>query len=194
MPEQNQNIGSYDAPSLDARQDILVTEVPKIGEEAALKVITEWGQPKSKIKHLIFSSVAGVDMPGPDFQLARLLGLETSIKRVTLYHQGCYIDGAAIRIAKDFAESTLALAFLVVCSNITIGKAIMGASALIIGADPHTSVERPLFQIYKIRGKSVEKRKTSAGEGVYWGVLVGLGAGLTVDTVVMQSVSMVNAK
>jgi 3-oxoacyl-[acyl-carrier-protein] synthase III len=51
---ENPNICAYMAPSLDARQDIVVREVPKLGKEAAVKAIKEWGQSKTKITHLIF--------------------------------------------------------------------------------------------------------------------------------------------
>ncbi|WZZ35762.1 hypothetical protein YC2023_019163 [Brassica napus] len=46
--KDNPNIFTFMAPSLDVRQDILVTEVRKLGKEAAVKAIEEWGQPKSK--------------------------------------------------------------------------------------------------------------------------------------------------
>lgn len=51
--KQNPNMLSHTAPSLDARLDILVAEVPKLAKSAAEKAIGEWGQPRSKITHLI---------------------------------------------------------------------------------------------------------------------------------------------
>ena len=47
-----------------------------INKEAALKVLKKWGQPKSKITHLIFCTTSGVEMPGADYKIARLLGLD----------------------------------------------------------------------------------------------------------------------
>ncbi|RDX62292.1 Chalcone synthase J, partial [Mucuna pruriens] len=55
--KENPNIGKHMAPSLDARQDLVVMEVPKLGKEAARKAIEEWGQPKSKITHLVLVSI-----------------------------------------------------------------------------------------------------------------------------------------
>ncbi|XP_034921587.1 chalcone synthase [Populus alba] len=315
---KNPTMCTYDDPSLDVRQDVLVTEVPKLGMEAALKAIEEWGRPKSSITHLIFSALAGIDMPGADYQLTRLLGLEPSIKRIMLYHQGCNIGAATLRIAKDFAENNAGARVLVVSSDLTVGtfrgpsndnlsclvaQAITGegAAALIIGADPDMSVERPLFQILsasqtiipdsndgieghlrevgltvhfsrnvpelisrnigkclveafgpigvsdwnslfwivqpsgaailnlieaevgleqeklsatrhvlsefgnmggptvffildEIRRRLLEKRKTTTGEGMEWGVLIGLGAGITVDTVVLHSVPIAEGR
>ncbi|KAH9691067.1 Chalcone synthase [Citrus sinensis] len=282
--KKNPNICAYDGSSLDSRQDILVREVPKLGEEAATKAIKEWGQSKSQITHLIFCSLVGVDMPGADYQLTKMLGLNPSVKRVMLYFQGCYIGATAIRMAKDFAENNP-------------GQALFGdgAAALIIGANPDTTLsEKPLFQIVsgaqtilpgsdsdvagqfremgltvhlsknvatvvseniekcldeafspfgikdwnslfwivqpggpaivnqieaklglkqqklsatrhvlseygnmggvsvffildEIRRKSAEEGKVTTGEGLEWGVMFGIGAGVTVDTVVLRS-------
>ncbi|XP_023900628.2 chalcone synthase [Quercus suber] len=162
--EKNPEISTYDAPSLDTRQDIKIVESPKLGAEAAMKAIEEWGQPKANITHLMFHSTSGVDMPGADYQIVKLLGLRLSVKRVMLYHQGCFAGGTVLRIAKDLAENNAGARVLVVCSGVTIygfrgpsdsdlvflvGQAIFGdgAAAVILGADPNTSVERPLFQL-----------------------------------------------
>ena len=72
MLKENPNICAYMAPSLDIRQDILIQKVPKLGKEAATKAIEEWGQPKSKITHLVFCTTSGVDMHGADYQLITL--------------------------------------------------------------------------------------------------------------------------
>ena len=52
--KENPNMCAYWEKSLDARQDMVVVEVPKLAKEAATKAIKEWGQPKSKITHLVF--------------------------------------------------------------------------------------------------------------------------------------------
>ncbi|XP_043725849.1 chalcone synthase-like [Telopea speciosissima] len=51
MIVENPNFYNSMAPTLDARHDIMVVEVPKLAKEVALKAINEWGQPKSKITH-----------------------------------------------------------------------------------------------------------------------------------------------
>nr|WLY76785.1 chalcone synthase [Panax quinquefolius] len=162
--KQNPNVCAYEAPSLDARQDIVVVEVPKLGKEAASKAIKEWGLPKSKITHLIFCTTSGVDMPGADYQLTKLLGLRPSVKRFMMYQQGCFAGGTVLRMAKDLAENNAGARVLVVCSEITavtfrgpsenhldslVGQALFGdgAGAVIVGSDPDMSVEHPLFQI-----------------------------------------------
>ncbi|XP_010909688.2 chalcone synthase 3-like [Elaeis guineensis] len=162
--KENPNMCAYMAPSLDARQDLVVVEVPKLGKEAATKAIKEWGQPKSLITHLIFCTTSGVDMPGADYQLTKLLGLRPSINRFMMYQQGCFAGGTVLRLAKDLAENNRGARVLVVCSEITavtfrgpseshldslVGQALFGdgAAALIVGADPDLAIERPLFQL-----------------------------------------------
>lgn len=162
--KENPNVCAYEAPSLDARQDLVVVEVPRLGKEAASKAIKEWGQPKSKITHLIFCTTSGVDMPGADYQLTKLLALRPSVKRFMMYQQGCFAGGTVLRLAKDLAENNAGARVLVVCSEITavtfrgpsdshldslVGQALFGdgAAAVIVGSDPDLSVERPLFQL-----------------------------------------------
>ncbi|RVW74792.1 Stilbene synthase 4 [Vitis vinifera] len=136
----------------------------KFNRISALKALKEWGQPKSKITHLVFCTTSGVEMPGADYKLANLLGLETSVRRVMLYHQGCYAGGTVLRTAKDLAENNAGARVLVVCSEITVvtfrgpsetaldslvGQALFGdgSAAVIVGSDPDLSIERPLFQL-----------------------------------------------
>nr|CDU46539.1 chalcone synthase [Vella pseudocytisus] len=163
--KENPDMCAYMAPSLDARQDIVVVEVPKLGKEAAVKAIKEWGQPKSKITHVVFCTTSGVDMPGADYQLTKLLGLRPSVKRLMMYQQGCFAGGTVLRLAKDLAENNRGARVLVVCSEITavtfrgpsdthldslVGQALFsdGAAALIVGSDPDISVgEKPIFEM-----------------------------------------------
>ncbi|EYU32301.1 hypothetical protein MIMGU_mgv1a025677mg, partial [Erythranthe guttata] len=147
----------YMAPSLDACQDIVVVEVPKLGKEAAQKAIKKWRQPKSKITHLVFCTTSGVDMP-------KLLGLRPSVKGFMMYQQGCFAGGTVLRMAKDLAENNAGARDLVVCAEITnimfwgpngspldslIERLLFGdgAAAVIVGSDPVVGVERPLFQL-----------------------------------------------
>nr|ALS46606.1 chalcone synthase 3 [Fagopyrum tataricum] len=162
--KENQNMCAYMAPSLDSRQDMVVSEVPRLGKEAAQKAIKEWGQSKSKITHVIMCTTSGVDMPGADYQLTKLLGLRPSVKRFMMYQQGCFAGGTVLRLAKDLAENNKGARVLVVCSEITaicfrgptethldsmVGQALFGdgAGAVIIGADPDLSIEKPIFEL-----------------------------------------------
>lgn len=158
------NLCKYKAPSFNIRQEIAMVEVPKLGKEAAEKAIKEWGESKSKITHLVFCTTSGVDIPGADYQLTKLLGLEPSVKRFMLYQQGCCGGGTVLRLAKDLAENNKGARVLVVCSEINllcfhapsetetdvlIGQALFsdGASALVVGSDPYLMMENPLFEL-----------------------------------------------
>lgn len=162
---KNPSICASMVPSLDVRQEMLVAEVPKLGKEAAQKAIDEWGQPLSKITHLIFCTISGLDMPGADYQLAKLLGLSSSIKRLMLYQNGCFAGGTVLRLAKDMAENNKGARVLVVCAEIIgltfrgpsekhlddlVCQALFadGAASMIIGADPIPNVEKSLFEIF----------------------------------------------
>ncbi|XP_030535022.1 chalcone synthase-like [Rhodamnia argentea] len=163
--KQNPGMTSSGAASLNQRQDLATDMHPKLGFEAAIKAIGEWGESKSAISHLIFCSMSGVDMPGADAKLAKLLDLPPSINRLMLYNLGCQGSGTVLRIAKDIAENNPRARILAVWVESTcllfqpprgedrvelLNSAILGdgAAAMIIGvAPPGTTGERPLFQI-----------------------------------------------
>ncbi|KAE8713555.1 Chalcone synthase [Hibiscus syriacus] len=92
-----------------------------LGKEAAVRAIKDWGQPKSKITHLVFCTTSGVDMPGADYQLTKLLGLCPSVKRL-------------------MTDSHL---------DSLVGQALFGdgAAAVVIGSDPVVGIEKPLFEL-----------------------------------------------
>lgn len=160
----NPNLCAYMAPSLDTRQDMAAVEIPKLGKEAASLALEEWGRPKSDITHLVFCCTGGVDMPGPDHKLIKLLGLQPTVKRVMLFHQACYAGGTALRVAKDLAENNRGARVLAVSVELTlltfrgmndtrfdnlVGQALFadGAAAAVVGADPVPGVERPIFEM-----------------------------------------------
>ncbi|KAJ1390880.1 Thiolase-like [Sesbania bispinosa] len=140
MLKKNPNMCAYMAPSLDARQDMVIVEVPKLGKEAATKAIEEWGQPKSNITHSIFCTTAGIDMPGANYQLTKLLDLRPCVKRYMIYQQGCFAGGTVLRLAKDLAENN---------KDSLVGQALFGdgAAAIIVGSDPMLEIEKPLFEL-----------------------------------------------
>ncbi|XP_071721257.1 chalcone synthase-like [Rutidosis leptorrhynchoides] len=162
--KENPNICKHKATSLDARLNHVVEEIPKLGKEAALKALKEWGRPLSDITHVIFCCISGTDMPGADYRLTQLLGMDNSVQRYLIYQQGCYAGGTVLRLAKDIAENNKDARILVVCSEVKsvtfrgpdenhIGSLIQqalfgdGAAAVIVGSDPDLTTERPLFEI-----------------------------------------------
>ncbi|XP_015940991.2 stilbene synthase 3 [Arachis duranensis] len=178
--KENPNMCAYKAPSLDAREDMMIREVPRVGKEAATKAIKEWGQPMSKITHLIFCTTSGVALPGVDYELIVLLGLDPSVKRYMMYHQGCFAGGTVLRLAKDLAENNKDARVLIVCSENTavtfrgpsetdmdslVGQALFadGAAAIIIGSDPVPEVEKPIFEIVSTDQKLVPNSHGAIG-------------------------------
>ncbi|GMH08862.1 hypothetical protein Nepgr_010702 [Nepenthes gracilis] len=162
--KEHPSIATFNGASFNERQEMVIEETPRLGKEAAVKAIKEWGQPKSRITHLIFSSTSGIDMPGCDYHLTKLLGLNLSVNRIMIYQQGCYAGGTALRVAKDVAENNKGSRVLLVCSEITaiffrgpsehhmdslVGQALFGdgAAALIIGADVDELIEKPIFEL-----------------------------------------------
>ncbi|KAK2977908.1 hypothetical protein RJ640_002958 [Escallonia rubra] len=107
-------------------------------------------------------TTSGVDMPDADYHLTNLLGLRPSVNRLMVYQQGCFTGDTVLRLAKDLTENNAGACVLVVCSEITVvtfrgssnthldslvRQALFGdgAAAVIVGADPDVSVERPFF-------------------------------------------------
>ncbi|KAK3010412.1 hypothetical protein RJ639_012899 [Escallonia herrerae] len=113
FPAVVDDLPSYMAPSLDARQDMVVVKIPKLGKEAAAKSIKKWGQPKSKITHPI-SSFA----PAPASTCPTPTTSSPSSSASAPLSQGCFAGGTIPRLAKDLAENN-ASRFLVVYSEIT---------------------------------------------------------------------------
>ncbi|KAL3675981.1 hypothetical protein R1sor_025929 [Riccia sorocarpa] len=101
----NPAICTYKEPSLDVRQDIAIREVPRLAEKAATQALAEWGQSRDKITHVVFATTSGVNMPGADLTLTRLLGLNPTVNRTMLYQQGCFGGATVLRVAKDLADN-----------------------------------------------------------------------------------------
>ncbi|KAJ1688922.1 hypothetical protein LUZ63_013077 [Rhynchospora breviuscula] len=165
MLKDHPNLGTYKKPTLDNRNKLLAPGVTNLSKQAAEVALKEWGQPRSKITHLIFHTATGcVDLPGPDCQLINLLGLEPTVNRYMLFHNGCYAGATLFRLAKDLAENNPGARVLAICLEISlgffrgpsegaidtlVGQALFGdgAGAIIVGSDPDLSVERPLYNI-----------------------------------------------
>ncbi|KAL3696998.1 hypothetical protein R1sor_011074 [Riccia sorocarpa] len=179
--KENPAMCTYKEPSLDVRQNIAIREVPRLAEKAAVKALAEWGQPRSLITHVVFATTSGVNMPGADLTLTRMLGLNPSVNRTMLYQQGCFGGATVLRVAKDLAENNKGARVLTVVSELTcvtfrapneehldnlVGSAIFGdgAAVLIIGSDPVPEVETPQFEIHW-SGETILPESDGAIEG-----------------------------
>uniref|UniRef100_A0ACD6ACS4 Uncharacterized protein n=1 Tax=Avena sativa TaxID=4498 RepID=A0ACD6ACS4_AVESA len=166
-------------PSLDARMDIAATAVPELAAAAARKALAEWGRPPAEITHLVVATYTGAHMPGVDLRLASLLGLDPSVRRTMLYMNGCSSGSAALRVAKDIAENNRDARVLIACAELAlinfrapdeahmdtiIFQALFGdgAGAVIVGAEPNGSVERPVFEMVAASQSIIPKSKHAA--------------------------------
>ncbi|KAJ6829740.1 chalcone synthase 1B-like [Iris pallida] len=167
MPEtvkEFPSLCSYDANTLDIRQEMMDIQMPDLGAKAAVEAIKEWGRPLSDITHLIFCNSGGASMPGADYDVVNILGLPLSTKRFMLHQQGCFGGGSVLRLAKDLAENNRGARVLVICCELIsiafrgpskdhvenlVVQALFGdgASAAVVGADPQLGIEREIFEI-----------------------------------------------
>ncbi|CAD6253845.1 unnamed protein product [Miscanthus lutarioriparius] len=163
MLRESPSITAYSSPSLTRRQELADVGVPELGVEAARKAMSDWGKQASDITHLVASTSSSGCMPGADCELARLLGLRPSTKRLMLYQTGCHSGCTALRLSKDLAENNPGARVLVVCAEVCtlslrgpsashmgnlIGQAILGDAngALVVGCNP-TAEEHAMFEL-----------------------------------------------
>lgn len=156
--------GAYNSVTLNLRQHLMDAEVPRLGHQAALSAVKDWGRPTSAITHLIFCCSGGASMPGADYHLLRSMGLPPTTKRFMLYQVGCFGGGTVLRLAKDVAENNPGARVLAVCSEVTaigfrgpceahienlVGQAIFGdgASAVVVGTPPFVGGETEIFEL-----------------------------------------------
>ncbi|KAK3187812.1 hypothetical protein Dsin_027373 [Dipteronia sinensis] len=170
--KENPNLATYDTPSLDVRQEILMVEIHKLGKEAALKAIKERGQAKSKITHL----------PGLKPRL----------------HFANHVDGILVEAFKPLGISDWNSVFLkahpgrpVIMDQV---EATLGLNPEKLRASRHVLAEYGnmqsacvLFILDEMRKKSAKDGLETTGEWLEWGVFFGFGPGHTIETVVLHS-------
>ncbi|KAG8644013.1 hypothetical protein MANES_11G089600v8 [Manihot esculenta] len=156
-------------PTVKQHLDICNNAVTQMAIEASQICINNWGRAMSDITHLVYVSSSEVRLSGGDLYLARALGLNPGTQRVLLYFMGCSGGVAGLHVAKDIAENNLRSRVLLATSKTTIigfkplsaerpydlvGVALFGdgdgtgAGAMIIGTDPVSDIEHPLFELH----------------------------------------------
>jgi predicted naringenin-chalcone synthase len=149
--------------SLTQRQQVAEEGIPRLGAEAALDAIKDWGKPASDITHLVVATTSIGCLPGADCVLIKLLGLPPSTIQARDAVPGrCYGGTTALRVSKDIAESNPGARVLVVTSEVMslvlrgpseshignlVGQAVFGdaAGAVVVGCP--TAGERPVFEL-----------------------------------------------
>ncbi|MFF2388447.1 type III polyketide synthase [Agromyces sp. NPDC058104] len=111
------------------------------------------------VTHIVTVSCTGFYAPGPDFMIARELGLDAGVERYHLGFMGCYASIPALRLAKQLCEADASAVVLVVSVELctlhlrssndpdTIVASSLfsdGAGAAIVTAHPPEPGERAL--------------------------------------------------
>ncbi|KAJ8765015.1 hypothetical protein K2173_010487 [Erythroxylum novogranatense] len=163
--KQYPELATEGQPTLKQRLDICNDAVTQMAIEASQVCVKNWGRPLTDITHLVYVSSSEARLPGGDLYLARGLGLSPQTRRVMLYFMGCSGGVAGLRVAKDIAENNPGSRVLLATSETTIigfkppsadrpydlvGVALFGdgAGAMIIGTEPVSGTEKPLFELH----------------------------------------------
>ena len=117
------------------------------------------GVEASDITHVVTVSCTGFYAPGPDFMLARDLGLDPGVERYHLGFMGCYASIPALRMAKQLCEADSSAVVLVVSAELC-------TLHLRSSNDPDTIVASSLFADGAAAG-IVSTRPAEAGEKAF---------------------------
>lgn len=162
-------------PGTKARNEIYAEQATILYVEAGRRALdAAVGVEAADITHVITVSCTGFYAPGPDFMLARELGLDAGVQRYHLGFMGCYASMPALRLAKQLCEADPAAVVLVVSVELctlhlrssndpdTIVASSLfadGAGAAIVTAGPLPPGARGLVL------DRFESRTTPVGEG-----------------------------
>lgn len=106
-------------PSTKKRNEVYAQGAAPLYIEAARKALEDCPdiQP-SDVTHLVTASCTGFYNPGPDYQIVRALGLNTSTQRYHLGFMGCYAAFPGLRAAANFCRADPEAVVLVVCAEL----------------------------------------------------------------------------
>jgi predicted naringenin-chalcone synthase len=102
-------------PGTKARNEIYAEEATKLYVGAARAALAKSpGIEASDVTHVVTVSCTGFYAPGPDFMIARELGLPAGVQRYHLGFMGCYAAIPALRLAAQLCEADASAVVLVV--------------------------------------------------------------------------------
>lgn len=90
-------------PSTKQRNDIYAEQAGRLYVEVA-RMATE-GIDRERVTHVITVSCTGFFAPGPDYLIAKELGLRPGVQRYHLGFMGCYASMPALRLAKQLVDA-----------------------------------------------------------------------------------------
>ncbi|WP_173921806.1 type III polyketide synthase [Agromyces sp. Marseille-P2726] len=147
-------------PGTKARNEIYAEQATALYVEAGRVAIGATpGIAASDITHVVTVSCTGFYAPGPDFMVARELGLNAGVERYHLGFMGCYAAIPALRIAKQLCEADAAAVVLVISVELC-------TLHLRSSSDPDTIVASSLFADGAAAGV-VSAREPAEGERAF---------------------------
>jgi predicted naringenin-chalcone synthase len=106
------------SPSTAARNDEFRRAAPPLFAEASRRALAEAGVMPDEVTHVVTVSCTGVFAPGPDFRLARDLGLSPDVERDHLGFVGCAAAVPALRLAARICRGEPDAVVLVACGEL----------------------------------------------------------------------------
>jgi predicted naringenin-chalcone synthase len=126
-------------PGTKARNELYAEHATRLYVEAGRAALAACdGIEASDVTHVITVSCTGFYAPGPDFMLARELGLPAGVERYHLGFMGCYASIPALRLASQLCEASPDAVVLVVSVELC-------TLHLRSSTDPDTIVASSLF-------------------------------------------------
>jgi predicted naringenin-chalcone synthase len=99
-------------PSTHERNELYTVQAGRLYVEAARKACAAIDT--ERITHVVTVSCTGFFAPGPDFLIAKELGLRPGVQRYHLGFMGCYASMPALRLARQLCDADPAAVVLVV--------------------------------------------------------------------------------
>lgn len=125
-------------PGTKARNDVYAQHARRLYVEAGRGALAGSGIAADRITHVVTVSCTGFYAPGPDFEVARDLGLPAGVQRYHLGFMGCYAAMPALRLATQLCRADPHAAVLVI--SVELCTLHLRASD-----DPDTIVATSLF-------------------------------------------------
>jgi predicted naringenin-chalcone synthase len=111
----DQRSGELLLPGTKTRNEIYAREATRLYVDAGAAAIASTpGVEASDVTHVITVSCTGFYAPGPDFMVARDLGLNPGVERYHLGFMGCYASIPALRLARQLCLADAAAVVLIV--------------------------------------------------------------------------------
>lgn len=102
-------------PGTKARNELYAEQATGLYVAAGRAAIESTpGIDAADVTHVVTVSCTGFYAPGPDFMIARELGLDAGVERYHLGFMGCYASIPALRLAKQLCEADASAVVLVV--------------------------------------------------------------------------------